>query len=279
MESARQVIRWTIPGWLFVLLLFVFDGVRLLLRLRPVFWEAVEANMNLTVAFVAAGLPIGFLIYQVYFWEYWVFPFPTMFGLGQPRDRGKDILRDVVDMDLEQMAGNGRALDRETPDVATKWWGTSFLQVGGIKDPKIMKRYRHNWLLQNFVWRKTLIENDAESLDETAVHYSDIYHSLGASRWSLVLAFFLHTSAYIYIELVMHPLLAQPLDVLDWRIVPIINFVLLALLFWMLTSARYDTLETLVQFKHDFITYFCRFPQCKENEANGTPSGDDRTRQ
>lgn len=256
MNTARQAIRWTIPGWLFFLFLLVFDGVALVFGHRPMLWKTVVAEPNLSIALAAAGLPTGYLIFQVYFWVYWVFPFPKLLGLQLPRDRGRMILKDVTDVNLRDMVG--RALDMTTPETPTKrWWIVKY------KDPKVMERYRHNWLLQNFIWRKTLIENNAESLEATAVHYSDIYHSLGAARWSLVLAFLLHASTYVCTVLVPH--LHSPMAPRSW-LTPISNLVLAIILFAALTVARYDTLTTLIQFKHDFITYFHRSDRRRENQ-------------
>jgi hypothetical protein len=264
MDTARQIIRWSVPGWVFFLFLFMFDGVTLIFGQRPALWEAVKANKDLLVAITAAGLPIGFLLSQVYSWVYWVFPFPAIVGVGTPHDRARDILRDVMDdIDWEEMLGVGRVLDKQTPLTPTRWLKTRFITIG-VKDPATMVRYRYNWLLQEFLWQKTLLENDAEWLDETAAHYSDIYDSLGTTRWSLVLAFLVHTLRHVYLT-PGQPLMAQWSDV-KWWLLLTVNLILVTFLFRALTSARYEVLEALIQFKHDFITYFHRLSQSKEKK-------------
>jgi hypothetical protein len=257
MTPARQVLRWTIPGWLFFLLLFVFDGIRVAFGASSPLWQIIKTNASLLLAISAAGLPTGFLIYQIYFWVYWSFPFPTVFGLGQPLDRARDILKDVLDIDFDRLAA--RDWD-ETPESATTWKAFGLVKIG-VKDPEIMTRYRDNWLLANFVWHKTVVDNGLEPLETTAQGYSDVYHSLGTARWSLVFASGLHICTAIA------NIWPQRSQLYLWAPL-VVNLSLVYVLFRALTAARYDTLSTLLQFKHDFITYYHRIPQ-KKGDGKG----------
>lgn len=117
-----------------------------------------------------------------------------------------------------------------------------------------MMSYRNNWLLANFLWHKTVADNEVESLERTAQGYSDIYHSIGCARWSLVLAFGLHLCTAM-------TNISPQRDQLHVWIPLVINLFLVVVLFRALTAARYDTLTTLLRFKHDFITYYHRFPR------------------
>ena len=249
MDSARQALRWTIPGWLFFLFLVMFEGMRIVFGFSSPLWETITAIPALSVGIAAAGLPVGFLIYQIYYWMYWVFPFPAILGLGQPEDRAQHILKDVLEIDFDQIAAH---LWNETPinAVSQKKFGPVKIH---FKDRKIMMQYRDNWLLATFMWNKTLLENKLQSLEREAQGYADIYHSLGTGRWALVLAFGFHT------YLAIAGTWGRLAQVLFW-VALAINLFLVWLFFQVLTAARYDTLSTLLQFEHDIITYFHRFP-------------------
>jgi hypothetical protein len=255
MTPARQVLRWTIPGWLLFLFLYVFGGIQVAFGMPSPLWQIVAADADLLLAIAAAGLPVGFLIYQIYFWVYWAFPFPAVLGLGQPLDRARDILKDMLDMDFHQLVE--REWD-ETPPSATIWRTFGPLKIG-TKDRKVMMRYRDNWLLANFLWHKTVADNEVEFLETTAQGYSDVYHSIGSARWSLVLAFGLHLCTAVMSTWPQR-------DQLHMWIPLLISLFLTVVFFRILTAARYDTLATLLQFKHDFITYYHRFPREKGNK-------------
>jgi hypothetical protein len=71
MDSARQVIRWSIPGSVLVLTL---AGVYVAMRLYPSFSFAAASepikNSLSPVTAVALSVPVGFMCYQLYYWGY-----------------------------------------------------------------------------------------------------------------------------------------------------------------------------------------------------------------
>jgi len=245
MDTARQVLRWTIPGWVLLVLLFLYDAVGMAFGAPSTLWQAVWADARLLVGFAAAGLPIGFIVYQIYFWVYWTFPFPVVLGLGNPLDRAQSILIDVQgDMRFPDSVG---VRWKEVPDTATKKKKVLFLTIP-YKSREIMMDYRDNWFLANFAWHRMVVENEVEPLERVALGYSDIYHSLGAGRWSLVLAWV----AYVGLGVSNHHARLGSL---------IVSLLITIVLFRAFTAARYDTLATLLRFKHDFLTYYHRHPR------------------
>lgn len=100
MDTARQVVRWSLPGLLFVLNFVLFHALWLALRAAagsP--WAFInEANAPALIALVAGGLPAGFLFYQFYFANFR--PVSRWFGFflrsGRPHyyraDRGGNML-------------------------------------------------------------------------------------------------------------------------------------------------------------------------------------------
>ncbi|WP_309089920.1 hypothetical protein [Domibacillus sp.] len=73
MNSEFQIIRWGIPGWLFFLTVLVFKltekGFSIISMANSFSSPGVLAG--LTALFVASGVPIGYIIYQIYFAFKW----------------------------------------------------------------------------------------------------------------------------------------------------------------------------------------------------------------
>lgn len=113
MDSARQILRWGIPGWLWAICLVIVDAIEVKI-LSPQDFDPLTQNIQkaagigsiltgLVVSFVAASVPIGFLFYQIYYWTSWRGP---RFWRIQPVDRGWYVLRDIVEhVDLNHIVG------------------------------------------------------------------------------------------------------------------------------------------------------------------------------
>lgn len=89
MDSSRQLIRYSIPGGVF-LLLVVFNQV-LLDHARGVDLTRLPSSLTPsgTVAILAASVPVGFIVYQFYY--RWYGPF-RWWGLVVTRDVGARVL-------------------------------------------------------------------------------------------------------------------------------------------------------------------------------------------
>lgn len=249
MDTARQVLRWAIPGWnlwlfalLFITLRFIVSGRTLTLT------DFASMNfaqvLSLLTALAGLGIPVGYLIYQIYFWIYWSIPFP----IKNPEDRGYSILKDC---NVDWKALVGYELDREAHRSA----GKEIIRIGKfkvyVKTRGLLKRYQHNWLLAEFAWERALWLNDAEWLDRRAIILSDVYHSLGASLLSLWLGY----GIYLVYDVVMHRSYIMAGDrgylvAIGFNLIPLVLFSII------LRFNRTDTLRSLEALKHDFITYF-----------------------
>jgi hypothetical protein len=263
MDSARQALRWSIPGFVFVLLVFLFDGIRSLFGIPSGLWQAVAGDGRLLLGIAAAGLPIGFMMYQIYFWVYWAFPFPAILRLGQPENRAWDVLKDVLsEIDLR---GVVERQWHEAPDDSTRKVTLGPFSIR-VKDREVMQKYRDNWQLADFLWHRTIVQNKVDSLERKTIALSDVYHGLGTCRWSIVFAVAVHVSASV----------AAGLRYLgNWRLwlAFAANTGLAVLFFAAFHSARYDTLSALLQFKHDFITYYHRLDMARNSEKRQCPFG------
>jgi hypothetical protein len=75
MNSEFQIIRWGIPGWISLLTYFSFKMAVYDFKLSAFIksFENPTALTGVAALFVALGVPLGYLIYQVYFWFKWKF--------------------------------------------------------------------------------------------------------------------------------------------------------------------------------------------------------------
>ena len=107
MDSARQLIRWGLPGWMTLLFLSLFILIELLFeswgKITPDLFTSLRgSSYTQIVQFIDSNLlalgvvsiPFGFLIHQLYYWMYWYAPLPSLFGahIIAPVDRGREIL-------------------------------------------------------------------------------------------------------------------------------------------------------------------------------------------
>lgn len=112
MDSARQALRWSIPGLIFILELVVFSAIWIAARGADPANSMGRIGVNSAVIAVFAGVPLGFLLYQLYYRNYRPFGVTLLLAIRYPlellkggpvaarrcwtlvrRDRGADILR------------------------------------------------------------------------------------------------------------------------------------------------------------------------------------------
>jgi hypothetical protein len=259
MDTARQILRWAIPGWNIWLFAFLFIGVRFvlsgtILTLTDYATRNLDRVVTLLTVLAGLGIPIGFLIYQIYFWVYWGLPIP----FKNPEDRGYTMLKDCT---LPLQKWFGYEIDADAHKAPGKVFRLGPIRLM-FKTRELLKRYQHNWVLTDSVWHQLLLLKDAKWLDDRALVLTDIYHSLGASLISLWLGF----GIYLAYDVVMHRgLIAQGNIV--YILAAIANLPILIALTDILRFNRTDTLRTLEAMKHDFITYCSRSEQSDEGDS------------
>jgi len=190
MTTARQVIRWAVPGYslfliigLFALIRFAFLHGTAALDLTAFFdWpdhaffaEYILPQVVLVVA--GAGVPVGFLIYQVYFVGYWR-------GLGflrtKPQDKGWAILEGIR-IDWRDAFGSG-VKPPEPCDIKPRL----------LRSSATARQLLHNWHLAQSVLCIAVDKAASKGLRENIQYLTDVYHSVGTTRWSLMIGFGLY---------------------------------------------------------------------------------------
>src|SRR6478735_6636272 len=142
MDTARQVLRFSIPGSVTLMLGTAFLIISRLLQGDS--WDgiasAVRGNVSAVIA-IFASIPLGFLIYQVYYSTYraFVWPWPWRWGrrhLWVRVDRGAQVLEDLPEHQLQRIKDTfGKKLEV----------GVSILEkvktrIGGIAHARVLTR-------------------------------------------------------------------------------------------------------------------------------------------
>jgi hypothetical protein len=272
MKSARQVLRWGIPGWLFLLFSLIFWGIRSICDGSFSTWLISVTSLQRTLVATGLAIPFGFLIFQVY-WRihWWDFPFNIVH-----HDKGYKVLKDAH-IDFEKVVGipldtiSTRAKRRR---ILFPFFVLNFLED---KPTDIVQRYQQNWYLADFAWYDTIRRHKLEFLEDRAIFLGDVYHSLGATRTSLLLT----TGIYFICDTIM--MIGKLLHFIDgcWQeylrlygFPLVLNLVVIApvLFFLTLSNAREDTLEDLITLKHHVITHLSELPKMQD-EAPKVGSG------
>lgn len=199
MDTSRQVLRWSIPGWLFLFLSIVFGwiGIRTngLANLQSLFSLVPSQKYGVEIAalLAAAGVPLGFIIYQIYFYMYGsVLPFSLV-----NIDRGIDILGGLPAETLERITDEiGIQVDTAemTEEVKIPLLHAPLHRLKkpyrNKKDRSIYEaRLRANWEIVRSYLTRISVHTKTSDVSKEFICLSDIYHSLGASRVGLLLAY------------------------------------------------------------------------------------------
>lgn len=253
MDTARQVLRFSIPGSVTLLAIAGFLVLGRLLQGDS--WEAVgEAvaeNVSAVVAIVAA-IPIGFLIYQIYYATYravvWPWrPRPLQRDMRWVRiDRGAQVLsllpgeqRQRIEALFDVELHLQPILEREN-----SWLGRR-AHAFRLTDEFInesqataLERYRKRWQ-ENWNIVRALVELSDGSAHGGAIRseyttLSDIYHALGACRAGVQLAWvvsFIASVAYVI----------DGQSFFQSLLTMAVTFVVTLVLFWVFHRARGHT--------------------------------------
>ncbi|KQR54064.1 hypothetical protein ASF88_04305 [Leifsonia sp. Leaf336] len=227
MDSARQLIRWSLPGLVLVLNVLLVHGlwVSLIDHQRP--WSFISAaNAPALVAIVAGGLPGGFLLYQFYFHGYGpVGPArAARYALFFRRDRGASVLTrylskyggerwlvDWVDTRSSSEHFDMRLGHPEYRHVLVLWLRLTDHLPSAQKHPAgvdphrcpecirlYKERWHQNWTLFQSVLDYCSANGNRSWIKQEYTSGSDLYHGLGASRtavWLSAVAALLYSAA------------------------------------------------------------------------------------
>lgn len=206
MDAARQVLRFSIPGSVFLLVFAVLVCLGRLYQhdsLRIVS-QALDNNASALVALLAS-IPIGFVIHQVYYLgfgpfvktlrsrdgERWIQIDRGRFIFRQFQEPELDAIRALFDADLDQRHAHAQASGTIAARLNAFCLHPDY--VAEFPSPEdARKGYKAEWH-ENWDVVRALVERIAADPRTAMVGaeystLSDIYHALGACRTACVLA-------------------------------------------------------------------------------------------
>lgn len=216
MDTARQFLRYSIPGSIFLLTLISLQVALDLATGASVSDATKNVSSAFVIAVLAAGIPVGFILYQLYYgayrpfaWSRWPRPMPR-------KDRGAEVLRALTcrqrytlfkaigqpfDHREAFQPRTGRLLSIRPLRLLTDWEDT-FCPDQPCMCRDIYPRYPVTGSPTNFRlrWRRnwdvvmTIADmrgNDSRyiAVKREYTSLSDIYHALGVCRVSIGVAF------------------------------------------------------------------------------------------
>lgn len=252
MDVARQVVRWSIPAAVCVLVFLLGELWLAVIFEQPMVREVgLEVNSAATLLAVVLGLALGFLLYQVYFYALdSVLPWlPRVVGV--PPDRGRDVLIALEPDQIDWVRATLKLPIRLNDMLAPR----RLHPIAGVRLPRDSVRRRlvyrrrrdDNWR----VVRRLIFDYLASDEVAWAEHQStnDIYHSLGTCRIATLLA---AASSVLY-NLRVHSQSLAPLTWAkgaQWGVAAFGLLVLFGAVYFLLGRARRGTAMTL---QHDLI--------------------------
>lgn len=255
MDTARQVLRFSIPGSITLLSALGFLVVGRLLQHDS--WEgiadAVSTNVSAVVAIFAA-IPLGFLIYQVYYSTYralvWPWPWPWAPDEHWVRiDRGAQILASLPAGQRKQIEAAFDVRLELDPILqrATSWAGSqahayelrpSFVAAAKQRGENPYTLYRKQWQLNWNVVRALVEISDGSdiggAIKSEYTILSDLYHALGACRTGVQIAWSISSAACVGYVIAGEGLGASLLSVA-------LTLIVAAAMFWVFHRTRGST--------------------------------------
>ncbi|MBM3130389.1 MAG: hypothetical protein FJ009_17395 [Chloroflexi bacterium] len=236
MDTARQIIRWSIPGWCFFILLTLFIALGSVIAAIPtgkiIDFTFKEFSTNLGSTFLNAtfgillgfaGIPIGYLLYQFHFIRHWRgLPIPFI-GWTVSEDRGSEILQGVTLTQRE--IASGLRKDLETIP-RSKIWRSEDIPVPGfvhfllalfvptvhyipkdrcveegrkLTSREIAERLEHNWAVALTIWYRSAVLPSG-AVDRQVTYMFDIYHSQGAIASTVWVAFVFASLYQVFVQ-------------------------------------------------------------------------------
>lgn len=216
MDSSRQVLRWSIPGLLFVLVILSLHlaQVSLIYRTSPSVWLTGVEPAGLVGA-ALGGIPLGFVIYQLYYSTYsshrslrhrllflradrGALALAEMLRLGMP----PDVLTRVAGPEVgERCLESVRCYSQNIDTSGSRWLPRLWSLRQHICESQTdalsrcvgcQERYASDFVA-NWCVYQTLIDVAADRGPNSVAKFeytsgSDLYHALGAGRRAVSLA-------------------------------------------------------------------------------------------
>jgi hypothetical protein len=211
MDSAKQAIRWGIPGWLFLLTFFLFDFFYRFFQqdfttiTSSTFWEALKPYLNISSGAAALigflCIPLGYVIYQIYFAYQRSLSLESQYRYMDGLLTGVESLKGYESFieDLKKMEDEEKYYEQKNPIISRffkniyKGSAKTIKSVLHFKKVKKVEDIRREVNINEVKWGwiDMLIDSSTAPFEikQRQRHLSDLYHSLGATRTAIVFSY------------------------------------------------------------------------------------------
>jgi hypothetical protein len=213
LDTARQAIRWGIPGWLFILTLFFFNFLYRFVENAKSYnfslWLALKTYFDIGTGIVALigvlGIPIGYIIYQIYFTylrsissdDQYYHMECLLKGYNKSQDY-QNFINDWNNLEKCEQAEEFKATFFSRFFKNIYRGSTKILKcIFNFKKINTIDTLRREIYEKEIKWSWVdidVLKSDPKfhDLKQRQQYLSDIYHSLGATRISIILAYLIH---------------------------------------------------------------------------------------
>jgi hypothetical protein len=192
------------PGWVFLFGIGVLQSVQNICvfgSVESAIGHSALAQLTTGAAavLIGSGVPLGFLIYQLYYesYDHWM-PFSLA-----PQDRGGDILKGLPEQVLTELRAYETRLnicemcDFSTNPLLVSVFGQHLRRLKPeFRNRKGKRAYRHkrqvNFEAIRFYLTVISTSVESDNFRNEYTNLSDIYNAIGACRTALLLSFFLY---------------------------------------------------------------------------------------
>jgi hypothetical protein len=244
MVTARQVIRWSIPGSIALLLTTIYELVHIVVYDDLAMLDGIRSiNPALAAALIVAGIPLGYLIDQVYYALYGrVLPLDVV-----PADRGAAVLARLPQEACSRLQRRAGIAVLETQEMSEEGWPGVLRLKKDSRNQEGRERFKQRHREHQSILRFAVmtLDDDTGAFRGEYTSLSDVYHSLGSTRYSIVIA----TSAFVVLHAI-HFLHHPQGPTMAMVVTYLLAGAIASAAFAAVEAARRGTNETFLQFLH-----------------------------
>jgi hypothetical protein len=208
-DSARQVVRWTIPGAVYVLFLMIYQLLTALSRDQSFQVLSTIPNFKDTAVGLALGLlssmPIGFILYQFYYWAYRKGVLLFVFVRS---DCGADVLQEIPHEVREALRKTTNIRPALQTMYTRRWILGDRFSVLMLKPPhrnlngrrEYADNRHRNWVLVSALLNMVAMRTGFNDIKEEHARAADVYHGQGAARTGLGFALVSYLAYNCYVN-------------------------------------------------------------------------------
>lgn len=179
------------------------------------------------VGVVGAGVPVGFVLYQIYFFWRWIWGIPSA-----EKERIKDIRKTLEGI----------------PDKSKLSWSREYLVSSKAFNEHLTdvidKMYKEAWYCLEIILADFAAEDKkAKIMYERSLHLFDLFHALGTNMWAVIFGFVLYLLAKMYYLINSVPFQLDRIDIFAIIVTLFLGWLLFMVFYSNWNNVRYHIIS------------------------------------